>query len=239
MTLKESLDSIGNRVKAAAARTGRNPADVTIVAITKQVDWQTIGKLNELNWRDIGENRVTDALDKARLLPGNRFTWHMVGHLQTNKVKKALALFDFIHSLASLNLAEAIQKEADKAGKKIKTLIEVNVSGEASKSGIRPEDLLDFYNKSKAMITGDSAGKMVISGLMTMAPIADNPESVRPYFRRLKELMDELRNNIKEEDASENLKYLSMGMSQDFEVAVEEGANMVRIGTAIFDPFRN
>ena len=236
LKLEESLKNIQARIKSAAERSGRNPDDITIVVVTKTVGLDALKALSELGWKDIGENRVQDALNKAKVLTGNQFTWHMIGHLQTNKVKRAIGLFDYIHSLDSIRLAEEIHKEAQKINKIVKVLIEVNVSAEASKSGIKPEEVADFYKKVKEIVSQGLQGGMIIAGLMTMAPITDNPETVRPYFRRLKELLDELRNNsINNSGHPEELKYLSMGMSQDFEVAVEEGANIVRIGSAIFN----
>lgn len=245
--LKESLENIRLRIKVAAERVGRNADNIKIVAVTKQVGLETIKILSDLNWKDIGENRVTDAVEKSTSLPGNLFTWHMIGHLQTNKVKKAVSLFEYIHSLDNLHLAEIIQKEAEKAGKFIKVLIQVNVSGETTKQGINPEELVDFYKEVRQITIRNSLSVqpnesdecrkrgMKIVGLMTMAPLTDNPEKTRPYFRRLEKLLDDLRNKFTNINDANDLKYLSMGMSQDFEIAVEEGANLLRIGSAIFD----
>ncbi|MEW6025726.1 MAG: YggS family pyridoxal phosphate-dependent enzyme [Planctomycetota bacterium] len=237
--LKESIENIKSRVKSAAQRAGRNPDDITIVAVTKTVGAETLKVLSELGWKDIGENRVQDTLDKAKSLGTETgFAWHMIGHLQTNKAKKAVGLFDWIHSLDSLHLAEELQKEAVKANKTLRVLIEVNVSTEASKGGIRPEELTDFYRKVKAALrpggTSERRAGLVISGLMTMAPLSGDPEASRPWFRKLRELRDKLKSDFIDAGGSEELKYLSMGMSQDFEVAAEEGANILRIGTAIF-----
>jgi pyridoxal phosphate enzyme (YggS family) len=233
--LKESLANIQRRVKLAADQSHRDSGGIRIVAITKNVDAKIVGLLSDIDWRDIGENRVPDGAAKAQQLPGNRFTWHMVGHLQTNKVRKAVAVFEYIHSLDSLHLAREIQQEAERVQRFIQALIQVNVSGELTKGGIKPEELLDFYRELKKIAIRDKPGGLIISGLMTMAPITDNPATTRPYFRKLRELLDELKSHSPE-TAAEDLKYLSMGMSQDFEVAVAEGANMLRIGTAIFEP---
>jgi hypothetical protein len=245
--LKESLENIRLRVKVAAERAGRNADEITIVTVTKEVGFEAIKILSDLKWKDIGENRVHDALDKSKSFPNNSFTWHMVGHLQTNKVKKAVSLFEYIHSLDNLHLAEILQKEAEKAGKFINVLMEVNVSGETTKGGIKPVELVDFYKgirqirtKSSQTILPDEAGScnrggINIVGLMTIAPLTDNPETTRPYFRRLRGLLDDLRSKFTNSDNNtDDLKYLSMGMSQDFEIAVEEGANLLRIGSAIF-----
>lgn len=259
--LKESLDSIKLRVRSAAERTGRNLDEIVVVAVTKTVDVDTLKALADLSWPDIGENRVADALDKARALSDNKFgphpagrdgsrsrssgfIWHMIGRLQSNKARKAVGLFDYIHSLDSISLAEELQAEALKINKTVRVLIQVNVSAEATKAGIRPEELTDFYRRAKDVIRPAAAGLtrqtvpvgLIISGLMTMAPIVPpgRENDVRPYFRKLRELRDKLKSDFVDDAASEELKYLSMGMSQDFEVAVEEGANMLRIGTAIF-----
>ena len=250
--LKESLDNIKSRINNAAQKVGRNPDEIVVVAVTKTVGIETLKTLADLSWPDIGENRVVDALDKARSIPNNRFIWHMIGHLQSNKAKKAVGLFDYIHSLDSIHLAGELQAEALKTNKTVRVLIQVNVSNEASKAGINPEELTDFYKKVKEVAPSSGKAGLIISGLMTMAPITDHPESVRPYFagvqppaeprgharsvfRKLRELRDKLKNDFIGNNNPEELKYLSMGMSQDFEVAVEEGANMLRIGTAIFD----
>lgn len=273
--LKESLDNIKMRIRSAAERSfrsygahahaslssDRNPDEIIVVAVTKTVGIETLKALSDLGWPDIGENRVNDALDKARALSaiplrrdgmiqplhaksqrspdyfgaGDGFTWHMIGHLQSNKAKKAVGLFDYIHSLDSILLAKELQKEALKINKTVRVLIQVNVSNEATKSGIKHEELSAFYKSIKEIISPSAGAGLIISGLMTMAPITNNPETVRPYFRKLRELRDKLKNDFIGNNNSEELKYLSMGMSQDFEVAVEEGANMLRIGTAIFN----
>lgn len=232
--LIKSLDKIRLRIKSAAERSKQNPDEIVVIAVTKTVGIETVQALAGLGWPDIGENRVADALDKSRAIPNNRFIWHMIGHLQSNKVKKAVGLFDYIHSLDSISLARELQTEALRIKKTVRVLIQVNVSNEASKSGINPGELTDFYRQAKDVVSSSGKSGLIISGLMTMAPIADNPETVRPYFRELRELRDKLKSDFIDDAASEELKYLSMGMSQDFEVAVEEGANMLRIGTAIF-----
>jgi len=232
--LRKSLDKIQLRIKSAAERAGRDPDEIVVIAVTKTVGIETLKSLVALGWKDVGENRVNAVLEKTKVLPNNKFTWHMIGHLQGNKAKRAVGLFDYIHSLDSITLAEELQAEALKISKAVRVLIQVNVSGEATKSGIKPEELTDFYRKVKGIVSPSTNSGLIITGLMTMAPITDNPETVRPYFGQLRELRDKLKSDFIDEAASEELKYLSMGMSQDFEVAVEEGANMLRIGTAIF-----
>jgi hypothetical protein len=234
LLLKKSIANITTKVESAAKRAGRNPDDIRIVAVTKTIGIEKLQALTDLNWPNIGENRVNDALHKAQALPNNKFTWHMIGRLQSNKVKKAVGLFDFIHSLNSISLAEQLRTEALKISKTIRILIQVNVSNEASKNGINPTELTDFYGAICRLSSPPNKPGLVISGLMTMAPATDTPETVRPYFIRLRTLRDKLKNDFAGNNKSEELKYLSMGMSQDFEVAVEEGANMLRIGKAIF-----
>lgn len=173
---------------------------------------------------DIGENRVQDAVSKFAEI-GGAVRWHLVGHLQTNKVRDAVRIFSLIHSVDSIRLAEAIDKEAGKAGKKQDALMQVNVSGEESKFGMRPEDANDFLKKVLLY------PNIVIRGLMTIAPDDKNPESARPYFRALRELRDRIRAS---HGGLDNFTMLSMGMTGDFRVAVEEGATHVRVGRAIF-----
>ena len=172
----------------------------------------------------IGENRVQDALLKYQAI-GDRAAWHLIGHLQTNKTRDAVKIFSLIHSLDSVRLAREIDKEASKLGKIQDALVEVNVSGEDSKFGIGPGELKDFL-KEVALYPNIN-----IKGLMTIAPMAGDPEKSRPYFRRLRELRDEV-NTIRYMRYA--IRDLSMGMTDDFEVAIEEGATMVRIGRAIF-----
>jgi PLP dependent protein len=242
--LQESLGNIELRVKTAAERVGRNADGIKIIVVTKQVGLEEIKILSDLKWKDIGENRVNNAINKNIALPGNIFSWHMIGHLQTNKVKKAVTLFGYIHSVDSLRLAEVIHEEAEKISKFINVLIQVNVSGEATKQGINPEELFDFYKKLRQITienyqsvqSGEiKKGGIKIIGLMTIAPFTGNPEEARPHFRKLKELLKDLKNKFGESDDANELNYLSMGMSRDFEVAVEEGANLIRVGSAIFD----
>ena len=195
---------------------GRRPADITLVCVTKQADAGRIAEALKCGVSDIGENRVQDAAEKYSIL-GSAARWHLIGHLQTNKVKKAVEIFDLIHSIDSFRLAEAVAKEAGKIGKTQDVLLEVNVSGEASKFGIKPGEALYLTRRIRAL------NNIRLLGFMTIAPLADNPENARPCFKRLRELSEEAGLNV-----------LSMGMSQDYQVAIEEGATMVRIGSAIF-----
>jgi pyridoxal phosphate enzyme (YggS family) len=210
------------RIADAAARAGRRPGDVRLIAVTKTVDPGRIREAGSCGLREFGENRVQEARDKVAAVPGA--TWHLIGHLQRNKVKEALRLFAMIHSVDSRALAEEVSRRAAAAEARIDVLIEVNISGEAAKHGVAPEDA--------GALARDVAGMpgVRLRGLMAMAPLAEDAEETRPYFRRLRELRDRIQDAHPEAGARE----LSMGMSNDFEVAVEEGATMVRVGRALF-----
>ncbi|OGO02175.1 MAG: YggS family pyridoxal phosphate enzyme [Chloroflexi bacterium RBG_13_53_26] len=212
----QNVHEVQRRIARAATKAGRSPADLTVIGVTKTVDPLLIQQAFQAGIRHFGESRIQEAKDKMAQLSvlQPRPTWHMVGHLQTNKVKTAIELFDVIHSVDSIRLAEAISEHAQQA---IPILIQVNVSGEASKYGFPP-------NKVRSTIEQAShLPHLEIKGLMTIAPYTDNPEDIRPIFRQLRMLRDSL-----------GLEHLSMGMTDDFEVAIEEGATMVRIGRAIF-----
>jgi len=213
-TVAQRLALIRERVARAAERSGRSPAEVTIVAVSKLFPAQVIEEAAAAGIAHIGENRVQEAAAKVSSLHHLPITWHMIGHLQTNKAKTALELFDIIQTVDSLRLAEALSRRADRA---IPVLLEVNVAGEASKFGLSPQEVLQ---------TAEAVGRLPhldMRGLMTMAPLVSDPEEVRPVFRELRRLRDAL-----------GLAELSMGMTDDFEVAIEEGATLVRIGRAIF-----
>lgn len=219
--LSAHLREVQARIERACARAGRSPSEVALLPITKTVGAETIQALRELGAREVGENRVLDSIEKAPRCPED-LTWHLVGHLQTNKVRKALGLFTVVHSVDSLRLAQALDAEAARIGRKLDIYLEVNVSGEAAKGGLAPAEVLPLARA----VAGFPC--LRVRGLMTMAPIADDPERVRPVFRGLRGLRDSL--------FAEGIdaRGLSMGMTQDFEVAIEEGATLVRIGTALF-----
>jgi pyridoxal phosphate enzyme (YggS family) len=214
--IERRIREIERRVALAADKAGRSPAEITVIAVTKTMDSQVVQLAFQAGMRHFGESRIQEAQEKIAGLSAlkPRPTWHMVGHLQTNKAKMATDLFDIIHSVDSIRLAEAISQHARRD---TPILVQANVSGEASKYGFSPDEL------------GPATGQLSllphlqVAGLMTIAPYTDNPEEVRPVFRRLRELRDSL-----------GLEHLSMGMTDDFEVAIEEGATMVRIGRAIF-----
>ncbi len=216
MDIERNIEELKRRIARAAERAGRSPDEVTIVAVSKGVGFPAIKAALGAGITNIGENRVQEAKVKIEELSsrGLRLTWHMVGHLQTNKAKTAAELFDIIHSIDSIRLAQLLSHRAKNA---LPILLQVNVAGEASKSGFSPVEVL------RAVEAIARLPNIIVKGLMTIAPPTDDPEEVRPIFRRLRELRDSL-----------GLEHLSMGMTDDFEVAVEEGATMVRIGRAIF-----
>jgi len=211
-----NIDQVRECIARACQRVGRSPEEVTIVAVTKTVESSAIATAFELGIRHFGENRVQEAEAKIGQLSGlkPRPTWHMVGHLQTNKAKVAVEIFDIIHSVDSIRLAEVISRRAERT---IPILLEANVAGEASKSGFSLAEV------EPALEAIARLPQLEIRGLMTIAPMVADAEQVRPVFRQLRSLRDSL-----------GLKQLSMGMTDDFEVAIEEGATLVRIGRAIF-----
>ncbi|NOZ20120.1 MAG: YggS family pyridoxal phosphate-dependent enzyme [Planctomycetes bacterium] len=223
--LKENLADVRERMSAACRGAGRPDDAVTLVAVTKTVDAATTRMLYDLGVRELGENRTSQAEEKAAALSDLDIRWHMIGHLQRNKVKKALPIFGMIHSVDSLRLAREIDKEARKRGMIMDVLIQANTSGEESKFGLAPEEALSLVKEAAGM-----AG-LRVKGLMTMAPFYDNPEDCRPCFRALRELRDE---TAKAGIEKIDMKYLSMGMTNDFEIAIEEGADIVRVGSALF-----
>lgn len=222
--LVERIRQVRLRVAEAAARSGRGPDDVTIVAVTKTIPAERVALAYELGLKVFGENRVQEARAKMAALQYPLMCWHLIGHLQSNKVARAVELFDLIHSVDSVHLAEALERSAEKRGKVMPVLLQVNVSGEASKEGVSVDDLPALAAAALRL------PHLRVQGLMTIAPYATKPEEVRPVFRRLREVRDELRGRFP--DGS--WETLSMGMTNDYEVAIEEGATMVRIGRAIF-----
>ena len=210
-----------HRMKLAAERAGRKEESVKLVAVTKTIDVSRIKEAIESGITVIGENRVQEARDKYKEI-GKEVQWHLIGHLQTNKVKYIFDIFSLIHSVDSLSLAEEIQRRGENKGLNTDILIEVNLSGEKTKFGILSE-------KAIGLIKGISKFKNInIQGLMTIPPFSESPEDSRKYFKMLRILKDDVQKEGIE------MKELSMGMSNDFQVAIEEGATMVRIGTAIF-----
>ena len=218
--------AVKTRIEAAAKRSGRNPEDVRLIAISKTHPASLISSLIELGATDLGENRVQEAEEKIPQLERRNARWHLVGHLQANKARRALHLFDVIHSLDSIELARRLDRLCVEAGRaSIPLLIQVDLGHEETKSGIDEQELPQLAAEVRQL------QRVELIGLMTLPPFFDDPEQARPYFRRLRQLRDELAANGV---FGRNRGELSMGMTHDFEVAIEEGATMVRIGTAIF-----
>ena len=224
MDVRANVQFVMERIARAAYRVGRDPRDITLVAVTKTVSAEIARQVYACGIKELGESRVQELLKKHALLPVD-ILWHMIGHLQTNKIKYIIDKTVLIHSLDRMSLAEEINRQALMRGKTVQVLVEVNVSGENSKFGIPLSEAKEFV-KDINCLPG-----LTLRGLMTMAPYVDNPEEIRPVFRGLKELSK----RISKEVAGINMDLLSMGMTNDFEVAIEEGASIVRIGTAIFD----
>ncbi|MDX9820481.1 MAG: YggS family pyridoxal phosphate-dependent enzyme [Syntrophales bacterium] len=215
---------IRERIAEAALRKGRRPSDVRLMAVTKTVDDERIAEAIAAGVDVIGENYVQEGKRKIEKL-GKTVEWHMIGRLQTNKAKYAVALFDLIHSVDRMELAQELSRRAALAGTVIPVLIEINTGGEDTKSGIPPARALELVRNAASL------PNLSVRGLMTMPPWFDDPEEARPFFRSLRELRDRIE---EERIAGISMRELSMGMTQDFEVAVEEGATIVRIGRAIF-----
>lgn len=224
MNIEENLKKVHNKVQNACAKVGRNVNEIILIAVTKTVTTDAVQTAIECGVTHIGENRVQEAEKKINTV-GERATWHLIGHLQTNKAKKAVQMFDFIQSVDSLNLAKEINKRALQIEKKMPCLVEVNTSQEESKFGVSPKQTIDFI-KEISFLPG-----IHVQGLMTIGAFLPDPEDVRPCFRMLKSLSDEIKSTGIE---GVEMKYLSMGMTNDYEVAIEEGANMIRVGRAIF-----
>lgn len=216
MSIADNVRILQDRIRQAAERANRSPDNVRLVAVSKTFSPAAVQQAVAAGIRHVGENWIQEAEPKIRELAGMdvRPVWHLVGHLQTNKVKPALELFDIIESVDSTHLAEALSRRATKP---VGILLEVNVAGEESKYGFAPDEVAAAVEAIAKLPNVD------MHGLMTVAPIADDPEDVRPVFRELRELSEAI-----------GLKELSMGMTDDFEVAIEEGATMIRIGRAIF-----
>ena len=240
--LEERYRSVTQRVGEAAARVGRKASDIVVVAVTKTAGPDQIRQLIEMGHGDLGENRVQhlqqrvamaeEFLSRRRLVVGanksgaaSQVRWHMIGHLQRNKVRIVLPLVKLIHSIDSLRLAEEIQAHAARLDQDADVLLQVNISGEAAKSGLAPAAAPHLAEQMQSM------AHVRVRGLMTMAPYAQDPEASRETFQRCAELFEEMRSSGR---AGERFNILSMGMSNDFEVAIESGANLVRIGRALF-----
>lgn len=218
-TIAQRISAIYKRISHSVMCAGRDPHEVKLIAVSKGVGVEAIKSAIDAGLRVFGENRVKEALEKSQILAGlkENIEWHMIGHLQRNKVKTAVGLFELIHSVDSISLAEAIERHSGTIGKLQRVLIEVKLSPEPTKTGIELEGLEPLIKAIKDM------KNIKLEGLMTMPPYSENPEDSRPFYRRLREIAQ-----------SYGLRELSMGMSGDFEIAIEEGSTMVRIGSAIF-----
>lgn len=223
MGLQERIAQVEQRIQAACERSGRRAGDVQMVAVTKYVSTEKTGQVLDAGLIHLGENRWQNAKDKWEALH-QRGIWHFIGHLQTNKVKDVIGKFEYIHSLDRLSLAKELEKKAAELELIVKVFVQVNVSGEESKYGLAPEAVEDFFKALQQM------PHLKVVGLMTMAPEVDEPEQTRPVFRGLRELKDRL-NTLG--CTAEPIAHLSMGMSGDFEIAVEEGATFVRLGSIL------
>jgi len=224
--LLNNLKEICRKMAHAAMRAGREPSGVTLIAVTKNVHIDVIRRAVDTGLREFGENRVQEAQEKISNLKSeisnSRIIWHLIGHLQKNKAKTAVKLFDLIHSVDSRELAEELDRQAAENAKIQRVLVQVKLSEEETKQGVAADDFFPLIERIAAL------GSVKLEGVMTMPPFFEDPEKARPYFRRLLELKKEA------ESRGFELPVVSMGMSNDFEVAIEEGATMVRVGTALF-----
>ncbi len=223
-SISDSLSILRGRIAAASARAGRDPREVKLVAVSKNIDVERIVLAVDAGVRDFGENRVQEAAEKIPRVHAD-VTWHFVGHLQRNKAKDAVELFSLMHSLDSIRLARELDRRCEMADSTIDLLLQVNISGEATKFGVPPEMARDV------LLEIARYERLRVRGLMVIAPYSDNPEDARPWFSQARQLMRELgRLSI----SNVSMDELSMGMSGDYEVAIEEGATIIRVGTAIF-----
>jgi len=227
-SIAENLATVRENIERAAHSAGRDPASVKLVAVSKTVPAESVLEVLEAGHGLFGENYVQEAREKIQTVGRDRTRWHFIGHLQRNKVKYVFDLFDMVETVDSLRLAQEIDRRAQRAGQRMDILIEVNISGEETKSGIDPAAIIDLVRGISRM------EGLRLKGLMTMPPFLE-PEQVRPYFTALRRLRDRLRD---EAIPGVELEELSMGMTSDYETAIEEGATIVRVGTGIFGPRR-
>jgi len=227
--LKQRINEINGRIRKTASSCNRETESIRIVAVTKTVPAERIREAIESGISIIGENYIRDARDKYPILSSHPVAWHFIGHLQTNKAKYAVKMFDLIHSVDSVKLAEELDIQANKISKVQNMLIQVNLGKEKTKSGINEEDAPDLINEMSRF------KNLFVKGLMVIPPFFDDPEIVRPYFSALRNLRDRIKKSLDSCPIKNiTMDELSMGMSGDFETAIEEGATLVRIGTAIF-----
>lgn len=222
--IKENIDEVRKRIENSAKKVGRNPDDILLLAVSKTIDVPKIKEAVACGLNSLGENRVQEIMEKYEPM-GDGINWHLIGHLQTNKVKYIIDKVCLIHSVESIKLATEIDKKAEKSGVIMDILVEVNMAGEESKFGIAPSECESFIRELSKF------KNIRVKGLMTVAPFTENPEDNRIYFRKLKEMLVDI--NSKNID-NINMCELSMGMTGDYEVAIEEGATIVSVGTGIF-----
>ncbi|MBR3034044.1 MAG: YggS family pyridoxal phosphate-dependent enzyme [Firmicutes bacterium] len=225
MSITQNIEAIRGRMAQAAVRSGRKPEDVLLIAVTKLHEPDEIEEAIAAGVTDIAENKVQEIQKKFDQIH-SPVNWHLIGHLQTNKVKYIIDKVVMIHSVDSVHLAQEIDKRAAAAGKTMDVLLQVNAAHEESKFGLDPKDVPQVFREIL-----DSCPNVKIRGLMHIAPWSEDPEEIRPYFKEVKDLFDTL---AAVEHPNADFKYLSMGMSHDFETAIEEGANIIRVGTSIF-----
>jgi hypothetical protein len=223
--IPENIEKIRQRIALACGRNGRNPSEVTLLAVSKMFSGAMIREAVRAGVGDIGENYVQELLKKREELAGEHIRWHFVGHLQSNKVKHIADWIHLIHAVDKVDVAREIDKRGERARRVLDVLVEVNTTGESSKFGLEPERTVQFVKSLAAY------GNIRIVGLMTIGPFLPDPEGSRPMFRQLRLLKEEISGF---DQSNVSMKHLSMGMTGDFEVAIEEGATIIRIGTAIF-----
>lgn len=222
--LQQAAEQVEQRIRSACERSGRDRSDVNIVAVTKYISLNKMAEVIRSGFRHVGENRWQDAKPKWEALHQEEATWHFIGHLQSNKVKDVLGKFDVIHSLDRWSLAKEIQKKAKALGIVVPCFVQLNISGEESKHGLEPDELPTFLERLR------ECDAIEVIGLMTMAPFESDPERTRPIFRRMRELRDEVNRTQR---YGSPIPHLSMGMSNDFEIAIEEGATWIRLGSVL------
>jgi len=225
MSIKENLDRVKENIANAALKIGKKPADITLVMATKTISPERIREAIRAGGDIIAENKIQEALKKYEILKEEKSKWHFIGHLQTNKVKDVLKFADMIHSVDRISLVEKLDRRLIQEGRSMDILIQVNTSYEDSKYGVAPEEAIYLIKQTAKHDT------LKICGLMTIGLFTDDEVKIRECFKLLKKIYDEV---VKEDIEKVSMKYLSMGMSGDYEIAIEEGANMVRVGTAIF-----
>ncbi|MCK5100275.1 MAG: YggS family pyridoxal phosphate-dependent enzyme [Desulfobacteraceae bacterium] len=223
--IKENLETINNEISNSAEKRKRKPEDITIIAVSKKHSIETIHKGIEAGIKTFGENYINEAVSKIDQINNDSLSWHFIGHLQSNKAKFAVKYFDLIHTVDTIKLATEINKQANKINKIQDILIQINISEEESKSGIKSDEACLLAEKISSL------EHIRLKGIMGMPPFSPDPENARKYFKELKKIKEQI---DKQNIPSVTIEHLSMGMSQDFNVAIEEGSTMVRIGTKLF-----